>query len=136
MKRIILICTMLCTLFCLNSCAGTGDWTYVLPNGYEMWHINSSEILIKYAPSENEVKGIPSFIKEFAVDERYVFTRNVEDISQNSILDEIYYILDTKEQKIYGPFETAEEMQNQANELQCIIPQKWYRTSPDPNMTK
>lgn len=136
MKKIILICTILCTLFCLSSCAGTGDWTYVLPNGYEIWHINSEKILIKYVPNETDVKGIPSFIKEFAYDERYVFTRNVDEISQNGVLGEMYYALDTSAQKVCGPFKNLDELQSQAKEWNCEIPEKWYRTSPDPNMAK
>ena len=120
----------------LTACGGTGDWTYELPNGYELWRINSSEILIKYTKSETEGKSIPSFVKEFAYDERYVFSRNVEDINNNNVLDEIYYALDTLEKKVYGPFDSIEDLQNKIEEWNTELPERWYRTSPDPNVSK
>ena len=118
----------------LTSCAGNGDWSYKLPNDFEVWHINSKEIIIKYVGEDIVEANIPSFVKEFSYDDRYVFTRNIDNISDDNIFEEKYYVLDTNERKVYGPFDNIEEMQNQAYELQCSIPKKWYRTSPDPNM--
>ena len=31
----------------LTGCAGVNDWSYELPNGYEVWRINSNEIIVK-----------------------------------------------------------------------------------------
>jgi len=135
MKKNILLITVT-FLLVLTACSGTSDWTFELPNGYELWRINSNEVIIKYAPSEADNEGIPSFVKEFAYDDRYVFSRNVEDISSNDILEEIYYILDTQEKKVYGPFDSTDELQNNADELKIKLPKRWYRTSPDPNMSK
>lgn len=133
MKKIFIFINLTVVLF-LTSCAGVSDWSYKLPNGYEVWRVNSKEVLIKYAGEETVDAGIASFVKEFSYDDRYVFTRNVDDISENSIFKETYYALDTEEQKVYGPFGSIEELQNQAAEWQCEIPRKWHRTSPDPNM--
>ena len=133
MKKIFIFINLTVVLF-LTSCVGVSDWSYKLPNGYEVWRVNSKEVLIKYVGEETADAGIASFVKEFSYDDRYVFTRNVDDISENSIFKEAYYALDTEEQKVYGPFESIEELQNQAAEWQCEIPRKWYRTSPDPNM--
>lgn len=135
MKKTFVFFNLILVLF-LISCADVSDWSYKLPNSYEVWRINSKEIIIKYVGDETVDAEIPSFVKEFSYDDRYVFTRNIDDISQNNIFKETYYALDTEKQKVYGPFENIEEMQNQAQEWQCEIPQKWYRTSPDPNMEK
>lgn len=135
MKKTFVFFNLILVLF-LTSCADVSDWSYKLPNSYEVWRINSKEIIIKYVGDETVDAEIPSFVKEFSYDDRYVFTRNIDDISQNNIFKETYYALDTEKQKVYGPFENIEEMQNQAQEWQCEIPQKWYRTSPDPNMEK
>lgn len=135
MKKTFVFFNLILVLF-LTSCADVSDWSYKLPNSYEVWRINSKEIIIKYVGDETADAEIPSFVKEFSYDDRYVFTRNIDDISQNNIFKETYYALDTEKQKVYGPFENIEEMQNQAQEWQCEIPQKWYRTSPDPNMEK
>ncbi len=136
MKKSILLLVSTILLLVLTACSGTGDWIYELPNGYELWRINSNEILIKYAQSEVDGEGIPSFVKEFSYDERYVFTRNVDDISSNDIFDEIYYVLDTQEKKVHGPFESSEELQGKVEEWDVGLPEKWYRTSPDPNLSK
>ena len=76
---------------------------------------------------------IPSYIKEFAYDDRYVCTRNVESIDDNNIFSERYYILDTKEQKLNGPYDTQEKFKTAIDEMNVCL-DEWYRTSPDPNM--
>ena len=119
---------------CLTSCVGAGDWVYQLPNGYEVWHVNSSEILIKYVKDENNADGIPSFVKEFSYDDRYVFSRNISDVENNNIAEEVYYLLDTQEKTTYGPFDTLNELLQVINEQNIEFPKKWFRTSPDPNI--
>ena len=136
MKRVLILTSLVVTILFMSSCAGTGDWTYKLPNNYEVWHINSTEILIKCADLQNPGEKIPSFVKEFSYDDRYVFSRNIDDVSSNNILKETYYALDTLEKKVYGPFDTIEELQKKTNEWEIELPKMWYRTSPDPNMIK
>ena len=36
--------------------------------------------------------------------------------------------------KPYGPFNSIEELKKQTDEWNVVFPEKWYRTSPDPNM--
>ena len=131
MKRIV---TILLVVFSLTGCAGVSDWSYQLPNNYEVWRINSQEIIIKNAITQNNIDAISGFVKEFSYDSRYVFTRNVQNISDNNILNEEYYTLDTIENKVYGPFDSIEDLQQHVEEWGIKIPEKWYRTSPDPNM--
>lgn len=126
------------TLAILLSSIGPGslDWEYKLPNGYEMWRINSNNIVIQYTDDSANKDAIPSFIKEFSYDERYVFSRNINNISNNDIFEEVYYILDTEKNKVLGPLGSIEELKSQCVELGIELPLKWYRTSPDPNMNK
>ncbi len=133
MKKIIMVSILVLSL---TGCAGVSDWSYQLPNNYEVWRINSEDIIIKNMNTQNNVDEISGFVKEFSYDSRYVFTRNIENISDNNILDEVYYILDTKENKVYGSFDSIEELQDQAEEMAVKIPEKWYRTSPDPNISE
>ncbi len=136
MKKVVSLISFLVVIIFISSCAGTGDWIFELPNDYEVWHINSREILIKCTDLENPGDKIPSFVKEFSYDDRYVFSRNIDSVSSNNVLNETYYTLDTLEKKVYGPFESIEELQKQADEWNVEIPERWYRTSPDPNMSK
>lgn len=124
---------ILALILCLISCAGTNDWSYKLPNDYEVWHINSTDIVIKYTGAESSCEGIPSFVKEFSYDERYVYSRNIEDVTSNNVVEEIYYALDTLEKTVFGPFNSIEELQKKTDEWNVELPKRWYRTSPDPN---
>lgn len=132
-KRIYSFIVLIVISILLTSCAGTADWDFSLPNDYELWHINSNEILVKYVGEEQNYDEIPSFVKEFAYNERYVYTRNVEKINQNNIFSEVYYVLDTKEKRVYGPFNSIEELKKETKPFDAEIPTIWYRTSPDPN---
>ena len=100
MKKILIFSYIFVLTLCLTSCAGTGDWTYKLPNNYEVQHINSKDIVIKCVDSEEASEMIPSFVKEFSYDERYIYSRNIEDISSNNVTEEIYYAIDTLERKV------------------------------------
>lgn len=119
----------------LTSCAGMSDWSYKLPNEYEVWRINSNEVVIKYVGDETVASCIPSFVKEFAYDSRYICTRNVRLIDNNDIFDEEYYLLDTVNRERYGPFQTLEELKKKIDEYHITL-ERWYRTSPDPNLVE
>lgn len=132
MKRIYKIVQIIVLIALLTSCAGTGDWSFELSNGYEVWHINSDEILVVYTGEDQNAAEIPGFVKEFAYNDRYVFTRNVKDIKQNNILDEVYYILDMQEKTLYGPIGSLEELTSKTESLEIKMPTVWHRTSPSP----
>ena len=40
---------------------------------------------------------------------------------------------DTENDMVYGAYDSLEELEKSAKELNSQIPEKWYRTSPDPN---
>ncbi|WP_308698916.1 DUF3997 domain-containing protein [uncultured Thomasclavelia sp.] len=121
-------------LLILTSCTGTNDWKFSLPNGYEVWRINSSEIKVVSINNNVGKEIIPSFVKEFAYDSQYVFTRNIDNISTNNIFNEEFYILDTKSGMLYGPYNDMEDLRSNIEKLKIELPINWYRTSPDPNI--
>lgn len=131
MKKYIILSVAIFVL--LTGCAGVSDWSYKLPNSYEVWRINSDEIIVKCVSDTTNSVEIPSFVKEFSYDDRFVCTRNILSINENNIFNEAYYILDTKEKVLYGPFDSMDEFKNKLDEFEIVV-EKWYRTSPDPNM--
>lgn len=134
MKKIFMV---MLVIFLLTGCgAGVSDWSYQLPNNYEVWRINSNSIIIKDMNTQKNVDEISGFVKEFSYDSRYVFTRNVDSIESNNIFDEKYYVLDTEEKKVYDSCNSVDELNELAENLEIEIPIKWYRTSPDPNFSK
>lgn len=134
MKKILILFFV---AFVLTGCvSGVSDWNYHLPNNYEVWRINSNSIIIKDMSLQKNVSEIPGFVKEFSYNARYVFTRNVESIEDNNVFDEKYYVLDTEEKKVYDACSSIEELKDLAVNLEIELPTKWYRTSPDPNMSK
>lgn len=132
MKKSLYILSIALLCFVVSSCAGTNDWSVALPNNFEVWHINSKDIKIVYTGDATDVKGIPTFIKEFSFNDRYVCTRNVDRIEENNIFAETYYILDTEDKMVYGPYDSISALLTSADKLQFEGPTNWYRTSPEP----
>ena len=136
MKKLLYIVNVALLCFCISSCSGTNDWNFALPNDFEVWHINSTDIKIVYTGDEADIRGIPSFIKEFSFNNRYVCTRNVDKIEENNIFEEIYYILDTEDKIVYGPYDSISEFCASVDKLSFEIPMRWYRTSPTPSLNE
>lgn len=133
MKRVFLTFVVIAELF-LSACAGTNDWSFELPNDFAIWHINAQDIRIVYTGEQANIPNIVGFVKEFAMDERYVYVRMVMDIAKNNILlDETYDIIDTQKKVVYGPYTTLSELQKKASECETEIPEQWYCTSSNPN---
>jgi len=118
-------------LIILNFCTGAGlsDWSYILPNGYEMWRINSSDIRVGFVGEnrsslsmyngniqDGTLIGIPPHIIEFGYNEKYVCAKIIQNISNVYL----YYILDTETRYVY---EFSEEFKfyEKLNELKIEI---------------
>lgn len=128
MRIFLLLFALLC-LFTSFAGPGLNDWTYVLPNGYEMWHINSRQIKIGLAENQglaltdNEANsiGIPAHIVAFWHDDRFVCAQtilpdDVDAYGDGRTVETSYYLLDTLEQYVYGPI-------NEATEFDAIVEQ-------------
>jgi hypothetical protein len=125
-------------------CIGSGlnDWKYKLPNNYEMWHINSNEIVVGLRDSnytlrmyddEHNLIGIPAHIIYFANTDRYVYAKTLkpDDIirfKNSQYVEMFFYVVDTKIRKSYGPFS------NEVDLLSNFIIDNliWIATQPPP----
>jgi hypothetical protein len=112
------------------SCFGPGlnDWRYKLSNNYEMWHVNSSNILVGLTENngmslkiyENNILiGIPPNIIEFCYNDKYVCAKVIEKKytvdKENEII--LFYILDTEDKYVYEAL-TESEYIEKVNYLQ------------------
>ena len=113
--------------FFLFSCPGLNDWRYKLPNDYEMWHINSSNITVGLAGKDNSslsiydggiLIGIPPHIIDFGHDEKYVCAKIITKESQGN--EYFYYILDTQNRYIYE-FSNENDFNEKMEELDIGI---------------
>jgi hypothetical protein len=128
----------------IAGCFGSGlnDWRYELPNNYEMWHINSSKIVVGLRDSNYSLKiydsthnliGIPAHIIYFAYTDRYVYAKTINPDDVNSFKNSysvkiFFYVVDTKNRKSYGPF--SNEMDFPDNLV--INNLNWIATRPPP----
>lgn len=116
---------------------GLNDWTYPLPNEYEMYHINSKTILItplyKDKNPDSELIGIPAHIVSFCLNSRFVCAKTIN--TENEPRDDVavsYYILDTLNQKVYGPFSSEQKYLSNVDALAITGLGEWIATSPAP----
>jgi len=131
-KSIVLLVVFL--LF-VTACAGNGDWHKELPNNYRIARINGERIEIYNHKKIADTGKIDSFIKEYSYDDRYIFTRNVDCILNNDISCEKYYMLDTIENKKYGPYYSINAFKSSMGEKNILLPDKWIITSIEYNDT-
>lgn len=134
-KRIVSLVILFLMAY-LSACgSGYLDWDYELPNGYRISRNNGNCIYLEgnEALYQNECRIGYQFVKEFAYDERYIFTRQIDEISTNNVFDEIYYIIDTDNNMIYGPYFNIQDLKKIALDSEIQIPTRWYSTIGDPN---
>lgn len=147
-KKITLsIASILIVMITFLGCVGAGlsDWKLKLPNNYEMWHINSRQIVIGYASTQDSLSwtntegkliGIEAHIIEFCYNDRFVGAKQVKIEGENQKTIEklpiTFYLLDTKDQKVYGPFKTEEEFVEKYKNLSISELSNWEKTNPAP----
>lgn len=111
---------------------GRGDWKYPLPNEYYIFMANSHEISLtksvqQSSASEKKVYSIllPSYIYAFRYSSQYVgiIQTPSKDASVDSP-DVKYYLVDTREDTILGPFQ-ENEYQKKCGELRIVFFSDW-----------
>ena len=144
-KRKILIALLIFCCFLLNACtfsnhefqSGNSDWSYKLPNGYVIWHINSRKIVCGKKETENSISNIGGdYVLKFCYNNIYVCLQCVDvsdDLSKE--IDEAYpqfYIINTEKDEIVGPlFET--QYIEKINSINLNNLSSWIKTKPAPN---
>ena len=120
-------------LFCC-ACAGKNDWRFELINGYEIWRVNSNEIVCGKRNSEHSLgENVgEKFVSEFCYDNRYVCLQCADKTRETQIN---YYIIDTSIDAEYGPY-TQNEFENKLKELNITQLCSWIKTNPRPDGAK
>lgn len=125
----------LCCALMLAGC-GLSDWSYSLPNEYEIVRVNSVDIVLC---SEEDGTVLDGHVKAFCYNDVYVGIQHltVEDRSTFDVdkYDESavqYYLVDTASKALYGPY-TAAEYTAKAEELQVGTLCQWIGTTPKPS---
>ena len=84
-------------------------WTYSLPNNYLVAKVSNNQIIIgKYFNKKLSTKkdniniGVSEYVEAFATNNEYIFARCLNN--KNDIVVD-YYIIDSKNEKIYGSYE-------------------------------
>ena len=97
MKKLFLI-VMCFIVISLSSC-GLGDWEFYLPNGYEIWRINSETICLEVS-EKYEIDGekfektttvLDGYIRRFCYGERYVGIQFYDYLYQTEVHEETFY---------------------------------------------
>lgn len=140
-RDVLLIGALILTLM-LTSCGGLQDWIYdKLPNGYEIWRVNSQDIgLCKREGDSTELK-IDRYITAFCYNDSYIGIQrlmidesipyadvNIEEMDQSN---PSYYLVDAANDLIMGPY-TAEEYDDQIKALNIQALCDWIKTVPKP----
>ena len=152
MKKFI-IAVLLSVIFltgCISPGEVSGDWSYILSNGYEIWHINSLDIVCgkkgEYSLSavtedyvlaffqENEYIGLmcimsyDEYEKSYGEDKMDIYS----ELTKNaSIAEKKYYLINTITDEMEGPLTEDEffisyEMKVTGGSM------KWINTKPVP----
>ncbi|MGI5896256.1 MAG: hypothetical protein ACOX6U_04790 [Oscillospiraceae bacterium] len=121
-------------LLLLPSCMfgpGTQDWKLPLSNQYEMWRINSEEIVIGRADGNG---GLETVI-EPKVTQYFTSGSYVAAVQQDSGAETgqpSYYLLNTADGALAGPFSSEQELIDYGRTL-GLSPQEWIATTPAPD---
>lgn len=119
-RIVIVLCIILfvCTIGCNKLFyRGRGDWEINLVNGYRIDHFNASEIkLCKKQNKYLEVVIKNYYVTAYSMKEEYVFLEGIQTAGEYITDQEkearilSYYALDTTDDSVIGPFDTADEL--------------------------
>lgn len=116
---------------------GNNDWSYSLPNGYVIWHVNSRNIVCGKIKSEYSISTISEkYVAKFCYDNQYVCLQCVDASDNLSIeIDKSnprYYILNTLNDTISEPM-SEELFYKTINDMNMAELSQWEETYPRPN---
>lgn len=135
---VIFACVFVSIVVLLTGSSGLGDWAYEeLPNNYEVWRINSQDIVVGKASDNDsfEVK-IDRFVLEFSYNDRFIGVKQFPleqdydiaiDVKEFDTSDLDYYIIDSITDTVYGPY-SYYEYENKCDELKVGTMREWMKT--------
>ena len=146
MKHIRMILTIICLLlFCAcsllpDSCIGNlgrGNWAVNIYGEYELVRVNSRGIMIGKRQDSSWSNPIPQFfITGFCVREPFILLQGIQTAGiflsdeEKEMRILCYYALDTGDDRVIGPFDTAEAL---SEELQ-LIGIEWTPVTDPPDL--
>lgn len=104
---------------------GTGDWKYELKNNYQIWRVNSKEIII----GKEEDGVLTPSINENVV--KFKYNDNFIVIGVNNENNLKYYIINLDTDEIIGPLSEKDLSSQNSN-----ITMDWIKTKPTPKDAK
>lgn len=133
------------TLF-LSACSvdwwigdGRGDWTLDLIEGYGISKINSKEILLIHKENPNDSGGsiiLPHyFVISYQLHEPYIYLEGIHTQGISASDDELsnmvlsYYLVDTTNGDVIGPFESRDDFVELCSSLGIEIEDEWAKTA-------
>lgn len=146
-----MVLSVLCVVWLLSLLAGCGlgDWEYDLPNQYQVFMVNSYDIVICNFSDDmllnNVVVG--NYVSAFCYNDRYVGVQRIvpDDLRHCTVQERYekepaYYIVDTEKEIVFGdadeavlgPFDEA-GYEKQCADLGITDLCEWIRTYPAPD---
>lgn len=100
------LCFLIISITLLSGC-GVKTWHHDLPNNYQIRKTKDLKVQVGYVENNkfyldyNDKKvGVDEYTAEFQTSDNYVGLKCVKE----ETLEVIYYIIDTKNQNVYGPY--------------------------------
>ena len=112
------------------------DWSVHLPNGYEIWRINSQDIvLVKVSPSGGSDTVVSAHINAYWHNERYIglwcAKDGADDLLGVAPEQDHYYLIDTQTDSVWGLL-TPDEFETLCREYAPSGFDVWTKTSSVP----
>lgn len=108
---------------------GNGDWKYELKNNYQIWRVNSNEIIIgKIEDDSTLTPSINDNVVKFKYNDNYVVVGCSNDLKDNNLK---YYIINLTTDEIIGPLNNTDLDKENIN-----ITMNWIKTKPAPSGVK
>lgn len=138
-------CLLFIVILLFSGCIGivssmNNDYIYPLPNDYEIWMLNLRQIEFVLRINDNEAHPVlADYILAFEHNNRYVGLKALAnpEWEQNSPTplnqeDSCYYLFDTEERILYGPYASEREYFIAKDELLFETIDQWIPTYPMP----
>ena len=126
-----MIAVLLLSVLLLSACAGAGDWSYALPNGYEIWRVNGENIAFGVRNGSVLENALDGSVEAFRYGERYVALR----MAASEESGEAFFLVDTEGSASYFA-ETEDELLQTCESLGVTDLGDWIETQPAPKGAK
>lgn len=107
---------------------GTDDWNYELKNNYQIWRVNSKEIIIGKEEDGVLTPSINENIVKFKYNDNFVLVGTNNNFNEDNLK---YYIINLDTDEIIGPL-NEKDLSNQ----DTSITMDWIKTKPAPKDAK